>query len=74
MKTSIADILFVIPLLFFVDWIIMVVAGCFSNLCGANNGFYSTIYLYFGIFLLLLTSLFACYIFIKQIFRHRIDV
>lgn len=74
MKTSIADMLFVIPFLFFIDWIIMVVAGCFSNLCGANSGFFSTIYLYFGLLLLLLTSLFAFYLIIKQVFHHKIDV
>lgn len=74
MKTSIADMLIVIPLLFFLDWIIMVVIGCFSSLYGAHSSFYTTIYLYFGITLLLLTFLLIFYSLIKPIFHHGIAV
>ncbi len=74
MKISFVKMLLVIPLLLFLDWIVMVVAGSFSNICGAGDDFFCTIYCYFGIALLGSTFLFIFYMAFKQIFHHRIEV
>ena len=72
MKTSIAKMLFIIPVLFFLDWIIMIVFGCTSCFLGAGNVYYYTIYYYFGIALLVLSTLFIGYIFLSPYLHRRI--
>jgi sterol desaturase/sphingolipid hydroxylase (fatty acid hydroxylase superfamily) len=72
MKTSIAKMLFIIPVLFFLDWIIMIVFGCTSCFFGAGIVYYYTVYYYFGIALLVLTTLFLGYIFLSPYLHRRI--
>ena len=73
MKPSIAKWLLIIPSLFFLDWIIMIVVGSVSNIFGANDNFFCTIYCYFGIALLVSTLLFVAYLIISQNFHHKMQ-
>ncbi len=57
MRTAIVKMLFLVPILLFIDWIIMVIGGIFSNMCGADDQFFRTSYCYFGIVLLIITFL-----------------
>lgn len=74
MKASIAKWLIIIPSLLFLDWIILIVLGCISNLCGATIEFYCTIYCYFGITLISFTLLFIFYLIYNQITHNRIKI
>jgi hypothetical protein len=47
--------LLIIPAVLFIDWIVMVVAGCVAGLCHAGEKFYCTVYCYSGITLLSLS-------------------
>ncbi len=69
MKPSILKMLLIIPVLFFMDWIIMTVLGCTSCFWGAGSVFYSTFYYNFGVALMVLTFLFIAYLIIIS-FRH----
>ena len=74
MKQIILKLFLFIPPLLFLDWIIMIVVGCISNIFGANNNFFSTIYCYFGITLVVLTFSFIVYVIYKQHLQRRINV
>jgi len=73
MKTSLVDLLLVIPTLLFLDLIIMIIVGSLSNIFGANDHFFCTIYCDFGIALLVSTFLFVAYLFVNQNFHHKIQ-
>jgi len=73
MKPLIAKVLLVLPVLVFVDWIIMVVIGCVSNMCGAGTLFFCSIYCYIGISLLSISLLLLLFIAFKHFSRHRLD-
>jgi len=66
MKRSIVKWLLIIPLLLFLDWILMVMFGCFSSLCGADNKYFCSVYCYTGISLLFLTVIGIFVIFYKS--------
>jgi len=74
MKSSVVKMFLVIPVLFFMDWIIMIVFGCTSCFFGAGNVFYNTIYYYFGIVLLILTILFITYIILIPYLHRRLHI
>jgi len=74
MKTSIVKMLLIIPVLFFLDWIIMIVFGCTSCFFGAGNVFYNSIYYYFGIALLVLTFLLIAYVILSPYLHRRLHV
>jgi hypothetical protein len=63
MKQIIFKSLILLPALLFADWIIMIIVGCISNICSANTVFFNTIYLYFGLTLIILTFLLLAVIF-----------
>jgi len=71
MKNSLVKLLLVIPTFLFLDWIIMVVVGSVSNIFGANDNFFCTIYCDFGIALLVSTFLFVAYLIINQNLHHK---
>jgi hypothetical protein len=71
MERSMVKMIIVIPVLLFMDWIIMIFVGCISGLCGAGERFYCNFYCYFGISLLILTVLYAGYLFYNQHIRHK---
>ena len=73
MKPSIIKWALIIPSLLFLDWIIMIVTGSVSNIFGASDSFFCTIYCYFGITLLALTFLFILYLIYKQNIHHKIQ-
>lgn len=62
MKISIAKIVFLVPLLLFLDMVLLVVLGNLSNIFGADDHFFCTIYCYFGIALLISSFLFMLYV------------
>ena len=66
MKQIFIRLLIFLPILLFIDWIIMVVVGCASNFCNANTAFYNTFYSYFGIFLVILSFLLLLVLMLKQ--------
>ncbi|MDD2305033.1 MAG: hypothetical protein PHP53_10100 [Prolixibacteraceae bacterium] len=74
MKHSLVKLLLIIPALLFLDWIIMVLVGSVSNILGANDNFFCTIYCDFGIALLIETILFVVYIAINQNFHHKVQI
>ncbi len=65
MNQSLAKCLLIVPFLFFLVWIIMILVGSFSNIFGANDNFFCTIYCDFGFALLFSTTLFALYLIIN---------
>jgi len=71
MKHVLLKLFVFLPILLFLDWIIMIVVGCASNICGANVIFFSTAYYYFGVILLALTLLFIGIIMFKQTVHQR---
>lgn len=73
MKTLLVKLLLILPALLFLDWVIMVVVGSVSNIFGANDNFYCTIYCDFGIALLVSTFLFVAYLIIRQNFHHKMQ-
>ena len=73
MKTLLVKLLLVVPSLLFLDWVIMVVVGSVSNIFGANDIFFCTIYCDFGIALLVSTLLFVAYLAVSQNFHHKIQ-
>ncbi len=66
MKHLFLRFLIFLPILLFIDWMIMVVVGCTSNFCNANTVFFNTFYFYFGIILVILTFLFLMVLMWKQ--------
>ena len=60
----------VIAALLFADWLIMVILGCFSGLCRANEKYFCTVYCKIGIVLLSLTLLLFGY-FIYKSYRKK---
>jgi hypothetical protein len=74
MKQIIVKLVIFLPILLFIDWIIMIVVGCASNLCGANIIFFSTIYYYFGVILLILTFLFIGVVVYKQHVHQKFNI
>ena len=65
MRTAIVKMLFLVPILLFIDWIIMVIGGIFSNMCGADDQFFRTSYCYFGIVLLIITFLLFVFLLLR---------
>jgi hypothetical protein len=78
MKTSVLFKIFVIlPLLFFVDYVIMVLLGCSTCLLGFRDGFYCGAYCLFGKIILLLSVTFFLFIIfpdIKELFKKTKNV
>jgi hypothetical protein len=66
MKNSFVKILLLVPSLLFLDWLIMIIAGCISNMCGAEDHFFCTIYCNFGIVLMVSTFLFMVYLVLRS--------
>lgn len=59
MKTQIFfKVLIVLPIVIFADWVLMVVLGCASGLCGFGSSFYCGPYCFFGKGILLLSAVF----------------
>ncbi len=73
MKPSIAKWLLIIPSLLFLDWIILIVVGCLSNLCHAKDEFYCTDYCYFGITLISITLMFILYLIYNRSLHQKTD-
>jgi hypothetical protein len=71
MKATIIKWLLGISALLFADWVIMIIPGCFSVLCHANNNFYCSVYCFIGITLLSTTVLIIGYIFFKKYFQKK---
>jgi hypothetical protein len=71
MKQIIVKLVIFLPILLFIDWIIMIVVGCASNFCGANTVFFFSYYYYFGILLIFITSLFLLVIVLNPHIHQR---
>ena len=74
MKHSLVKLLLIIPSLLFLDWTIMILVGSVSNIFGANDNFFCTIYCDFGIALLIATILFVVNLIINQSFHHKVQI
>jgi hypothetical protein len=73
MKTLLVKLLLVVPALLFLDWVIMVIVGSVSNILGASDNFFCTVYCNFGIALLVSTFSFVAYLTISQNFHRKIQ-
>lgn len=71
MGTTIFKWLLIVPALLFADWIIMVLIGCISGLCHADNKFFCSSYCYTGITLLSVTALFVAYLIFSKKFHKK---
>jgi len=70
MKTSIIiKVILVLPLILFVDYVLMVVIGCTTCLFGFSNDFYSGAYCVYGKIILALSALFFGYIMYSDIVK-----
>jgi len=68
MKTSIIlKVFIVLPVLMFVDYIIMVIIGCASCLFGFGDDFYCNTYCVFGKIILGISAIFYLLIFVPEI-------
>jgi len=66
MRNAVLKWILIIAAVLFADWIIMIIAGCFSSLCHASNTFFCTVYCYFGIGLLTVSIILAVYLMIRE--------
>ncbi|MDO9255090.1 MAG: hypothetical protein Q7U54_06220 [Bacteroidales bacterium] len=75
MKTSILiKVLLGLPLILFVDWVLMTIFGCGAIFMGAGNDFYCGIYCFIGKGILLLSAVLFLSLFlpeIKQFIDHK---
>jgi Na+-driven multidrug efflux pump len=62
MKKITYKLLLIIPFVLFVDWILMIITGCFAGACHAGEDFYCKFYCIFGIILLVSTITGSVYI------------
>jgi hypothetical protein len=69
MRTTLFKWLLIVPALLFADWLIMVLIGCISGLCHADNKFFCSIYCYTGITLLSVTGLLLAYLIFNKAFK-----
>ncbi len=78
MKTSLLlKIGFILPLILFVDYLLMVVLGCATCLFGFGDNFYCGTYCIFGKILLGISGIFFFYLLfpdIKSIFKKHTNV
>lgn len=65
MQKTLCRLLLALPLVLFMDWIIMTVFGCIAEACNANNHFYCSVYCYTGIFLVTISLIGGCYFVLK---------
>ena len=70
MKQITLRFLVFLPILLFIDWLIMVVLGCTSNYCNASTTFFNTFYSYFGIILVIITFLLLLVLMFKHGIHH----
>jgi hypothetical protein len=66
MHSTLCKFLLIIPLILFIDWIIMVTIGCFASVCNANEKFFCSIYCISGIILLSLSIIMSLYIVFRK--------
>ena len=76
MKTQILiKVILVLPVIFFVDWVLMVILGCASGLCGFGNSFYCGPYCLIGKGILLVSAIsFIIYVLypeLKKTINHK---
>ncbi len=57
MKASILKWVYLASFLFFIDWIIMIITGCFAGMCNAPDSFFCGTYCLMGIVLGSVSSL-----------------
>lgn len=72
MRPKIAKWILVIPSLLFLDWIIMIIVGCISNACGANDKYFCTVFCNVGIVILTLTLLAMVFLIYKKNFQRKL--
>lgn len=66
MKPALVKVFIFLPVLLFIDWIIMVIFGCFASVCGADNTFYCSVFCKVGIVLLSLTVIFVVWLIVNK--------
>jgi len=71
MKTSILiKVLLSLPLILFLDWVLMTVFGCGAIIMGAGNDFYCGIYCIIGKGVLLLSAVLFLSLFLPEIKQY----
>ncbi|MEI8047921.1 MAG: hypothetical protein WCI92_11125 [Bacteroidota bacterium] len=72
MKTQIfVKVLMVLPMVIFVDWVLMVVLGCATSIFGLGNSFYCGSYCCIGKGILLLSAVsFIIYLLFPEIKKY----
>ena len=66
MKASVLKWFYVASLLFFIDWIIMVITGCFAGMCNASNEFFCGTYCLIGIVFLSISFLLVLFLLLRN--------
>jgi len=72
MKTQfLLKVFLVLPIVIFVDWVLMIVLGCATSLCGFGNGFYCGPYCLFGKGILFLSAVsFIIYLLFPELKKY----
>jgi len=65
--TSLMKVLLGLPLILFVDWVLMTVFGCGAIFMGAGNDFYCGTYCFIGKGVLLLSAVLFLSLFVPEI-------
>ena len=73
MKTILVKSLLIIPVILFLDWVIMIIIGSLSNIFGATDKYFCSVYCNFGITLLIATLIIAAFLIARQNLQHKVD-
>jgi len=66
MNKTLCKLVLVLPLVLFMDWIIMAVFGSFAGACHAKNHFFCSAFCYCGVLLVILSVTGGCYFVLRK--------
>jgi len=72
MKTTVLKWLLGIAALLFADWLIMIILGCFSGMCGAGTNYYCSVYCIIGVTLLAATVFLTGFLVIRSFLNGKL--
>jgi hypothetical protein len=71
MRNAVLRWLLIVAGLLFIDWLIMIILGCFSGLCQASTRYFCSVYCKIGIVLLSLSALLIGWLAVRKFFPKR---
>jgi hypothetical protein len=61
-----SKLLFFIPLVLFIDWLLLTILGCIAGVCNAGDKFFCVVYCYFGISLIVVSVMLTFFIIYRK--------